>query len=584
VKNLIHNGDNYIWKRLPIYLLLFIVSLIFIPSVFGEFVNLDDLDLVARLARIKQVDFSHLFFGERSGALYYRPLLVSTYYLEKLFLVIDPVVMRFNNVLLQLANSIWVYLVVAKIYALKNRHPGWWPLLWGLLFGLHPLATESANWVSGRTDLLAGFFILAATWLLLKYRQEKAWFTLGAAFLCAFCAMLSKEVAVAFIPGMFFLLASPVGSLPPATVIRARLWRLVGGGLCLGGAVGCLIYLRSLLVATNISSIGRTIEMFVSDYTYSAMLFFRLFGFYAKKIVAPWPLNLAIVEVDPFYDLLGVVIVVLLLWLFVRNRLSTDLFVIAALLLLPAYPISFGQVAWTPYAERYAYVATAFVIFGSAALCADHLSHLRSERLVAAGLLLLLLCYVPTTYVRNHIWQSSVTLWADTVKKSPHSRSAHSNYGSALYRIGDFKEAERQFDAARGGIGYNYSAKHGLIYAQLLFDMGRRVDAVTAVRDVVERTEGNSLKALKMVVAECSRSSLMVGICGGFEVVSDDFSQLYDVTSDPRDLVEWADFTGSVGESAKALALYHRAALALPANHPLQEKIKTAIAQLNSSG
>lgn len=573
---------NFPQERLRIYLLLSMVSLIFLRSIFGEFINLDDLDLVAGLKQTTQVNFSQLFFGENRGALYYRPLLISTYYLEKLYLAIDPLIMRLDNVLLQLANTLWVYLIIRKIYALKERTASWWPLLWALLFGLHPLATESVNWISGRTDLLAGFFILAATWLILKFRQERSWPALGAAFFCAFCAMLSKEVAIAFVPGVFLLLSARMATRSAAAGTKARIWRLIGGACCLAGALGLFVYLRSLLIVNSLSSISRTIHTFTDDFFYSAMLFFRLFGFYAKKIVAPWPLNLAITGVDPLYDLLGVVVVMLLIWLFLRHFFSTDFFVIASLLLLPAYPISFGQVAWTPYAERYAYVAVAFVLFACAALSAEYMHKASSQLALSAVLLLLLLFYASTTYARNGIWQYSLSLWADTVQKSPDSVEAHSNYGVALYKAGAFNEAEIQFDLARAGRGYSYSPQRAIIYGQLLLEMGRRTEAIAAWREVVSKTKGKSVEALSDIVTQCSRSAYMTEICGGYAPINAEFSQLYDVTSDPVWLVKWADFTGRAGQDAQSYDIYRRAALLLPSTHPLQVKVFEIIGGVSS--
>lgn len=559
-------------ERLRIYLLLALVTAVFMRSIFGEFINLDDLELVARLDSA-EVDFAQLFFGEHNGALYYRPLLIATYYLEKLYLALDPRIMRLDNLLLQLVNTFWVYLIVRRIYTSQARAAGWWPLLWALLFGLHPLATESVNWVSGRSDLLAGCFILAATWLLLVGRQERSLAAFVAAGVCTLGAMLSKEVAIAFVPGAVLLLSARPET-GASTGARARLWRLVAGGVCLGGALGLFVYLRSLLIVNSLSSIDRTIHAFLDDPVYAAMLFFRLVGFYVKKIVLPWPLNLAITGVDPLYDLLGMVIVLLLIWLFLRQRFSTDFFVVAALLLLPAYPISFGQVAWTPYAERYAYVAMAFVLFGCAALCADYVQKVAGQRVLVATLLLLLLGYAPTTYARNGLWQYSRTLWADTVRKSPDSVEAHGNYGVALYRAGDFQEAEVQFNLARAGTEYSYDPKRAVTYGQLLLEMGRRTEAIAAWREVVRKTKGKSREALMEVVTQCSRSAYMTEICGGYKAVNADFSRLYEVTADPLCLVRWADFAARSGEAAQARDLYQQAALLLPAAHPAQVKVR----------
>ncbi len=571
------SSDPGAQKRLQIYFLLFVVSLVYLRSIFGDFISLDDNVLAERLNRSDQVNFLPLFFGEQSGALYYRPLLISTYYLEKLFLQVNPLVMRFDNVLLQLANTFFTYLVVEKIFILKKRVPGWWPLLFALLFGLHPLATESVNWISGRTDLLAGFFILSSTWFLLKYHQNRSGLVLCATFFAALCAMLSKEVAVAFVPGLFLLWWTNPSSQQSQVVGKGRFWRVVG--ICVGVVLGLssLIYMRSLVVAGSHSGISRTVHMITDDFTHSAMLFFRLFGFYFKKMIAPLPLNLAIFVVDPLYDLLGIIVVFTLIWLFLRNRFSSDFFVVAGLLLLPAYPISFGQIAWSPYAERYAYVAMAFVLFGIAALIADHLYKVTYQKTVGFVMIALVVCFAPATFARNGLWQSSLPLWEDTAQKSPYSGTVRNGYGLALYTVGDFAGAQKQFDLARSGFGYNYSPKSGLVYGKLLFATGQHAEAVAAWREAIVKTREPSLMLLSEVLTQCGRSEYMIHLCGGFEPVNEEFSLLYELSSDPVWLVKWADFSSKAGHAEQAGSLYRQAQSSLSPSHPLQERVREAL-------
>lgn len=567
--------------RLKIYLLSLLLALVWLRAIFGEFIHLDDHDLVARLQGMKRVDFYQLFFGSRTNALYYRPLLMATHYVETFFGLINPLSMRLHNVLLHLANTLWLYFILGKIWVLRRRPAGWWPFGAALLFGLHPLATESTNWVSGRTDLLAGFFVFASTWFTLSYRVKSSRTSLLLVFVCAFAAMLSKEVAVAFIPGLFLLLWAriPEQESPGVTPLRSS-HRLAGMIVCLAAALVAIIWLRSLLVASNMGGIGRTLGMLQQDLVYDGMLFFRLIGFYFKKMVLPWPLNLAIEGVDPLYDLLGLVIVALLLWFFLRNRFATDFFVIAALLLLPAYPISFGQVAWTPYAERYAYIAAAFFICGLFIVMEGALR----DQVPAWGWGVLLgtlaLVFGVTTFQRNGLWQSNLTLWADTVQKSPECFAAHTNYAVVLYKQGDYDAAEREFNLARAGVDYNYSPKNGIVYGLFLEKTGRRAEAVTAYRDVLIKTKGKSSDALLNLLTLCNRSSALLATCGGAAVVAVDAGSLYALTSKPRWLVKSAELFATAGEQRQALELYRQAEKVLAPADPLLPIVKERQAAL----
>lgn len=562
--------------RFKIYLLCLIFALVWIRAVFGEFANIDDNGLVAFLQGAPHTDFNHFFAGIKTDAGYSRPLLHATYHAEAFFGLLNPPTMRLDNLLLHLANTLWIYLILGKISELNRRSAGWWPFCSALLFGLHPLATESVNWVSGRSDLLVGFFVFASTWCSLSYRKNSSQPVLILAFVSAICAILSKEVAFAFLPGLFLLLGSrlPAQDLPETIPLRTP-HRLLGLLFCFFLALCAFFALHSLPLTTNIKGgIGRTLLIMQRDLFYDSMLFVRLFGFYFKKILAPWPLNLAIDGVDPLYDLLGVVIVLIVLWLFLRNRFSTDFFVVAALLLIPVYPISFGQIAWTPYAERYAYMSAAFCICGVYAVTIEKLRDEFTKRILNISVVCLILIFGITTYQRNTLWQSNLTLWADTVQKSPDFAAAHRNYAVTLFQHGDFSAAGKEYDLARAGGDNNYSPENGIIYGAFLDRTGRRVEAVAAFRDVLSKTNGKSPVALQELVTLCSRSSQLLESCGGPSIVAADLERLYSLNSEPQWLVKAAELFASGGESQKALELFRRAEIVLLSTDPLLAIVK----------
>lgn len=59
--------------------------------------------------------------------------------------------------------------------------------------------------------------------------------------------------------------------------------------------------------------------------------------------------------------------------------------------------------------------------------------------------LVLIGVFAVATYERNSIYHSHVTLWAEVVKKAPHKRRAHENYGQALSSEGYYNEAAKEF-------------------------------------------------------------------------------------------------------------------------------------------
>jgi tetratricopeptide (TPR) repeat protein len=67
---------------------------------------------------------------------------------------------------------------------------------------------------------------------------------------------------------------------------------------------------------------------------------------------------------------------------------------------------------------------------------------LLTSLLVMAGILVSL---VVATYMRNAVFKSPVTLWADTSSKSFNKRRTHENYGQALSTEGMYNDAIREF-------------------------------------------------------------------------------------------------------------------------------------------
>jgi hypothetical protein len=59
---------------------------------------------------------------------------------------------------------------------------------------------------------------------------------------------------------------------------------------------------------------------------------------------------------------------------------------------------------------------------------------IESKMLKITGAVCVVLIFCAWTYERNVVWCSNVTLWADTVTKSPHKARPLNNLGNALKR------------------------------------------------------------------------------------------------------------------------------------------------------
>ena len=101
---------------------------------------------------------------------------------------------------------------------------------------------------------------------------------------------------------------------------------------------------------------------------------------------------------------------------------------------------------------------------------------LRKETSIVWTLVLVTLAFSAVTYARNNVWKDGVSLWEDTVKKSPNKARPHNNLGEAYYKFKLFDKAEGEFQAALK-IRPDYGIAHnnlGAVYGQT----GRLEDAM----------------------------------------------------------------------------------------------------------
>ncbi len=101
-------------------------------------------------------------------------------------------------------------------------------------------------------------------------------------------------------------------------------------------------------------------------------------------------------------------------------------------------------------------------------------------RALAAAAALVLLGWTGTTWARNRVWADDLSLWADVVEKAPDNGRGHLNYGLSLAAVGRSQEALAQYDAcAKAWPGYSYCP---LDRGVLLASLGQKREALAEYR------------------------------------------------------------------------------------------------------
>ncbi len=429
--------------RNNVLLLTLVVLGVYYPLLFAPLNSVDDPGMYHYLLNSDHKTIREIFFPGGSGT-YYRPLLEASFFIDKYVWGLQESFMHLQSMVLHWCNTLLVFAVARRAGSLLNVASPVPPFLAALFFAAHPINTEAVAWISARTDLLAGFFILLSIWLLLRRRTIPLTTVIAAG--CLFIACLAKETAIFFIPAAalapFFLLRRGENGVPLAEAVKRSVVGLGSFGIA---GIGYL-YLRSLAFSAGDNGVSRVVQSVVGsdqagEFLVTVRMVLKAAGFYLKKLFVPFPLNFGINSVSDWYVLLGIALLPLTVMLLMRRTVVGYFFVCALSVGASALLIPLLTVTWTPLAERYMYIPSGFFLIGICFSGQRAFSRIEGKAIITAvvGLLAMLALYGSAS--RTLLWQDNVALFRDTVQKSPGFLPAWNQYALALYEGGQQDEA-----------------------------------------------------------------------------------------------------------------------------------------------
>ncbi|TSK08982.1 MAG: hypothetical protein FPO08_06700 [Geobacter sp.] len=441
-------GRQTLNSTYQIILLVVTVLAVYYPALHGGVNSIDDVHIIDAYGINGSLTLRDVLLPGRG--FYYRPLIELTYYLDARLWGMEPVFMHLENVLIHALNTILVYLLARKILSLSANTPcaiPGLPLLSALLFALHPANAEAISWIAGRTDPLATVFVLCSALLLVKGLQEDRECLPYLSVLFLVLGVLAKEVAVFFLPvaiAMIYFWSRSCAVSKPGQAISQVLRRSAP-------FVAAAFAIFAALLAQGASSGSNAmLKLFEgADGTpYQNLLTaLQIFGFYVKKLLAPEPLNFAIAHLSVYHWAAGLAAALALL-VCSRQRHLSRLFIGASFFLItPALLAALFNISWTPVAERYLYLPSAFFCIGIIGLFDDVVYALqkpRLARLLAAAVCCVLVLAAFVTVQRNLVWRDNLTLYQDAVRQSPEFAPLRNELAVALLQKGRTVEAVRQ--------------------------------------------------------------------------------------------------------------------------------------------
>lgn len=379
---------------------------------------------------------------------YYRPVMHLLYMLDYYLFGLAPWGFHLTNIILHMANCVLVFLVTEKLLNyFRETNPTTLkivPVFTAVIFAIHPIHTESVTWVAGIPDLSYTLFYLFSLYLFLISNNKDGSTNYRLIFISAalfFIALLSKEPA-ATLPLILLNCDYLHGKLKfGISIFKKYLPYLSATCIYLYlrfWALGGFTYHKPTYNLTDYQSFINT---------------FPLFFDYLKKLVLPYNLNAfytfhPVLYLSGFKPIMSVLVAVaflltLIVSLVKRSIVSVGLLFIAIPLLPSLY---IAALAKNVFAERYLYLS----VFGFGLLFSLSVSQIIKSRPnllkpIALSLAMLAVFYSAGTFSRNKVWKDNLTLFEDTVVKSPDSADVHNNLGVLYLEAGEQGAAEDHF-------------------------------------------------------------------------------------------------------------------------------------------
>ncbi len=416
--------------------LVVLTLVVYLPAMRAGFVWDDDIMLTKNIVLDEGGLYRTWFTASQFN---YWPVVWTSYWLEHQLWGLDPTGYHVDNILMHVAIAVLVYCVLLRL-----RVPGAW--LAAAIFAVHPVNVESVAWVTQRKNLLSMLFYLIAVLNYLRFDSNPRRTTYCAALVAFLLAMLSKG-AVATTPVVLLLCVWWLHG----TLTRRDCWRSVPF-FAVAGLMSCVeIWFQ----------FGRAMGQ---EAVRNDGIWTRFVGagwvvwFYVDKALRPIGLSFVYPrwEIDPSYWLAYVPNLALLALLGVGWRCRHGwgrplLFALSYFIVTLGPVLGFVQFYFMRYSfvgDHYQYVSIIGIlalVTAAGCLLVDRFGRSAAQiGYFVAGSVLVALGTL--TWQRCEVYQTSESLWNDTLAKNPTCWMAHHNLGDELHQQHRIQEAVYHFN------------------------------------------------------------------------------------------------------------------------------------------
>lgn len=452
--------------------------LIYIKILFNGFVWDDEDQIVNNLVLRNLGNFWYFFThstfytgGAQAGlsGLYYRPFMSVVFSLLWRISGSNAFLFHLFDLLIHLANSIIIFFLIKNLL----KHGGYKfsqtvGFFSSLLFLVHPTNVESVAYISATSELLYTFFLLNALILTLSFVKfgSNSFLKLVGIGTCILLSLFSKESGAISLVLIFLVV-----------IILFRKKRSFL--LIIPSTFAAIIYCIFRFVLAHLSAPENTSIMPIA----SASLYERLLTIpyeissYFRIIFFPKNLHISQADIvknmysaDFYIPLIicGIILICgLSLLLYIKSKLTlffTLWFVLSLGIVVNIIPLDFT------IAERWLYVPLIGFLGLFAILISKILENQKTFKTYFVVIFFfIILFFAYRTFYRTFNWESPIILFGHDIKLSKNSAELHTNYGTALYKVGNYKESKKEYEYALALVPDNLWAINNLgsIYAQL---------------------------------------------------------------------------------------------------------------------
>ncbi len=422
------------------------------PFVFDDIPNITKNHHI-RMTQIHLPSIRHVLKGPDASTA--RPLAMLTFALNYFFHQYQTTGYHVVNLAIHLAAAFLVFLITGQTLRLCRIDLPAAPVLTALLWLAHPLHIQSVTYIVQRMTALATLLYLLALFCFIKGRIDFCnhsrwstgiylWFSSSA--IAGLLALLCKPIAGTLPLTLFFYEWYFLHNLDISWVKRRFRWIVLS--ITLFGVIAA-IYLTIIPLGESWASYRS--QPFVMSQRLLTEL--RVIIYYLSLLFVPHPARLNLNYDFPlsfgfFNPAVTALSLTALISLFAAALLAARkhrLISFAILWFLTNLTIESSLIGLALIYEHRTYLPSVFAIM---AFTVTLLQTFHPQSRALGGTVLIITILAISTYQRNTVWQTDVSIWRDCVRKSPCKAGPRNNLGTAYARRGKYQQATRQHQIA----------------------------------------------------------------------------------------------------------------------------------------